>query len=593
MRMDKTDAFPVLYRLAPHDPAGHRYRITLTVQAPSPDGQRLSLPAWIPGSYLIRDFSRQIESLTAYSGNRRVVVDKIDNHTWQAAPCDGPLRVEYAVYAWDLSVRGAHLDETHGFFNGTSVFLRVHGQDHLPCLVDLAPPRGIDGWKVYTSLPEARGHQGAARRHGFGRYLAPDYDALIDHPVEMGTPQVASFTAHGAEHELVFTGVAPNLDLARITDDVRKICETQIAFFEPRTKRAPFLDSTDRYVFMTMVTGDGYGGLEHRASTALMTARKDLPVLGQQGQGDGYRGFLGLVSHEYFHTWNVKRIKPQAFVPYDLSQPDLSRLLWVFEGFTSYYDDLLLLRSTAITQSDYLRLLAKTITSVARTPGRHKQSVAESSFDAWTRYYKQDENSPNALVSYYTKGALVALGLDLLIRQESSGAYSLDDVMRLLWQRYGRDFYQGKPQGLPEDGLPGVIKEATGVDARRFIARYAYGVADVPLAELLAPHGIKVQWKVSANIPSLDVRTRKQGDSLVLATVLEGGAGHKGGLSAGDLLVAIDGLKVEGAAGVEVLLGQYRVGDRVDVHVFRRDELRVFTVKLSGPEALDCVLTVG
>lgn len=593
MRMDKTDAFPVLYRLAPHDPAGHRYRITLTVQAPSPDGQRLSLPAWIPGSYLIRDFSRQIESLTAYSGNRRVAVDKIDNHTWQAAPCDGPLRVEYAVYAWDLSVRGAHLDETHGFFNGTSVFLRVHGQDHLPCLVDLAPPRGIDGWKVYTSLPEARGHQGAARRHGFGRYLAPDYDALIDHPVEMGTPQVASFTAHGAEHELVFTGVAPNLDLARITDDVRKICETQIAFFEPRTKRAPFLDSADRYVFMTMVTGDGYGGLEHRASTALMTARKDLPVLGQQGQGDGYRGFLGLVSHEYFHTWNVKRIKPQAFVPYDLSQPDLSRLLWVFEGFTSYYDDLLLLRSTAITQSDYLRLLAKTITSVARTPGRHKQSVAESSFDAWTRYYKQDENSPNALVSYYTKGALVALGLDLLIRQESAGAYSLDDVMRLLWQRYGRDFYQGKPQGLPEDGLPGVIKEATGVDARRFIARYAYGVADVPLAELLAPHGIKVQWKVSANIPSLDVRTRKQGDSLVLATVLEGGAGHKGGLSAGDLLVAIDGLKVEGAAGVEVLLGQYRVGDRVDVHVFRRDELRVFTVKLSGPEALDCVLTVG
>ncbi|CAB3871009.1 M61 family metallopeptidase [Achromobacter ruhlandii] len=591
--MEKTDAFPILYRLAPHDPAGHRYRITLTIQAPSPDGQRLSLPAWIPGSYLIRDFSRQIESLTAHCGNRRVAVDKIDNHTWQAAPCDGPLRVEYTVYAWDLSVRGAHLDETHGFFNGTSVFLRVHGQDHLPCLVDLAPPRGIEGWKVYTSLPEACGHKGAARRHGFGLYLAPDYDALIDHPVEMGTPQVASFTAHGAEHELVFTGVAPNLDLARITDDVRRICETQIAFFEPRGKRAPFLDSSDRYVFMTMVTGDGYGGLEHRASTALMTARKDLPVLGQQGQGEGYRGFLGLVSHEYFHTWNVKRIKPQAFVPYDLAQPDLTRLLWVFEGFTSYYDDLLLLRSNVITQNDYLRLLAKTITSVARTPGRHKQSVAESSFDAWTRYYKQDENSPNALVSYYTKGALVALGLDLLIRQESAGAHSLDDVMRLLWQRYGRDFYRGKAQGLPEDGLPALIKEATGVDARRFIARHAYGTVDVPLAELLAAQGVKLQWKASVNIPSLDVRTRKQGDSLVLATVLEGGAGHKGGLSAGDVLVAIDGLKVEGASGVEVLLGQHRPGDRVDVHVFRRDELRVFQVRLNGPEALDCVLSVG
>ncbi|MGB3817055.1 MAG: M61 family metallopeptidase [Achromobacter pulmonis] len=591
--MEKTDAFPILYRLAPHDPAGHRYRITLTIQSPSPDGQRLSLPAWIPGSYLIRDFSRQIESLTAHSGNRRVVVDKIDNHTWQAAPCAGPLRIEYTVYAWDLSVRGAHLDETHGFFNGTSVFLRVHGQDQLPCLVDLAPPRGIEDWKVYTSLPEARGHRGAARRHGFGLYLAPDYDALIDHPVEMGTPQVARFTAHGAEHELVFTGVAPNLDLARITADVRKICETQIAFFEPRSKRAPFLDSADRYVFMTMVTGDGYGGLEHRASTALMTARKDLPVLGQLGQGEGYRGFLGLVSHEYFHTWNVKRIKPQAFVPYNLAQPDLTRLLWVFEGFTSYYDDLLLLRSNAITQNDYLRLLAKTITSVARTPGRHKQSVAESSFDAWTRYYKPDENSPNALVSYYTKGALVALGLDLLIRQESGGAHSLDDVMRLLWQRYGRDFYRGKAQGLPEDGLPALIQEATGVDARRFIARHAYGTADVPLAALLAPQGVKLQWKASANIPALDARTRKQGDSLTLATVLEGGAAHKGGLSAGDVLVAIDGLKVDGAAGLEVLLGHYRAGDRVSVHVFRRDELRVFQVRLGEPEALDCVLSFG
>ena len=181
-------------------------------------------------------------------------------------------------------MRGAHLDETHGFFNGTSVFLRVHGQEQLPCLVDLAPPRGIEGWTVHTSLPEARGLPGAARRHGFGLYRAPDYDALIDHPVEMGTPQVVSFTAHGAEHELVFTGVAPKLDLARIADDVRRICETQIAFFEPRTRHAPFLDSADRYVFMTMVTNDGYGGLEHRASTALMTARKDLPVLASRAR---------------------------------------------------------------------------------------------------------------------------------------------------------------------------------------------------------------------------------------------------------------------------------------------------------------------
>jgi predicted metalloprotease with PDZ domain len=587
------DPQPVIYRLQPHDPAGHRFRIVLTIDAPDPEGQSLAMPAWIPGSYLIRDFSRQIETLKAYAAGRAVPVAKTDNHTWKAAPVQGPLTVEYTVYAWDLSVRGAHLDQTHGFFNGTSVFLCVEGQSHLPCLVELLPPPGIDNWKVYTSLPEARGVKGAARRHGFGLYRAPDYDALIDHPVEMGTPQVARFFAHGAEHELVFTGVMPRLDLPRIARDVQRICETQIAFFEPQSRRAPFLDSSDRYVFMTMVTGDGYGGLEHRASTALMATRKDLPVKGQTGQGEGYRTFLGLVSHEYFHTWNVKRIKPAAFAPYDLARPALTHLLWVFEGFTSYYDDLFLVRSGVITQADYLRLLAKTITSVARAPGRAKQSVAESSFDAWTRYYKQDENSPNAIVSYYTKGALVALGLDLTVRRKSGGRHSLDDVMRLMWRRYGRDFYRGAPHGIPEDALPGLVREATGVDVRAFIARYADGRADPPLADLLADQRITLQWKPSSNLPSLDARTRKQGDTVVMAGVLEGGAAHKGGLSAGDVLVAIDGLRVDAPAGLELLLSQYRPGDTITVHIFRRDELRIFRVRLNAQPALDCVLSAA
>ncbi len=579
----------ILYRLEPFDLAGHRYRITLTVPQPDPLGQQLSLPAWIPGSYLIRDFSRQIETLTARAGKQVLGSHKLDNHTWRIDPCEGPLEVEYTVYAWDLSVRSAHLDETHGFFNGTSVFLRVHGQEQRRCLLDLQAPDQARGWKVYTSLPLSGGRHGA-RRHGFGRYEAPDYDALIDHPVEMGTPQVARFEAHGALHELVFTGVIPQLDLARIARDVRRICETQIAFFEPRSRRAPFLDSADRYVFMTMVTGDGYGGLEHRASTALMAARKDLPIIGQDGQSEGYRNFLGLVSHEYFHTWNVKRIKPAAFVPYDLQRPDLTRLLWVFEGFTSYYDDLLLLRSQAITEADYLRLLGKTISGVMRSPGRHKQSVAESSFDAWTRYYKQDENSPNALVSYYTKGSLVALGLDLLIRRESDNAHSLDDVMRLLWQRFGRDFYRGPQAGLGEDALPALIREATGVDTTRFIQRYAYGTDDVPLADLLAGQGISLRWQGGEGC-TLDVRTRRQGDALTLATVFEGGAAHRGGLSAGDVLVAIDGIKVDPASGLEPLLARYRAGDRLRVHVFRRDELRSYRVRLGAPEALDCELS--
>ena len=580
---------PLLYRLEPHDPAGHRFRVTLTIGTPDPAGQVVSLPAWIPGSYLIRDFSRQIETLSARAGRRAVAVEKVGDHAWRAAPCRGPLVFQYIVYAWDLSVRGAHLDETHGFFNGTSVFLRVEGQDKRPCLVDIAPPAGISGWRVHTSLPEARGMAGAARRHGFGLYLAPDYDALIDHPVEMGTPQVARFTAHGAEHELVFTGVAPNLDLDRIAADIQRICEAQIAFFEPRTRRAPFLDSASRYVFMTQVTGDGYGGLEHRASTALMASRKDLPARGEAAQSDGYRTFLGLVSHEYFHTWHVKRIKPAAFAPYPLGGPAHTRLLWVFEGFTSYYDDLFLVRSGVISRAAYLKLLAKTIGGVARGPGRLKQSVAQSSYDAWTRYYKQDENSPNALVSYYAKGSLAALGLDLTIRQATGGRRSLDDVMRLMWRRYGRDFYTGRAQGVPEDAMGALVQEATGVDVSDFLARCVEGVEDVDVDALLPSQGIRVSWNAANALPSLDVRTRKNGDELGIATVFEGGAAHRGGLSAGDVLVALDGLRID-AANLDAVLGRYRAGDTVTVHVFRRDELRAFDVKLAEPAPLDCVL---
>ena len=584
----------ITYQLSPSDPAGHRCTVVLTVPHPDPAGQTLSLPAWIPGSYMIRDFARNIETIDARAGGRRVPLDKLDKHTWKAAPCRGPLVITCVIYAWDLSVRAAHLDDTHGFFNGTSVFLRVHGQERQPCLLDLQPPRDALQlpWRVYTSLPEAKGHAQAAPRHGFGMYRAPDYDALLDHPIEMGTPQVATFTAHGATHELVFTGSMPNLDLERLSDDVQRICDAQIAFFEPRTRQAPFLDSANRYVFMTMVTGDGYGGLEHRASTALMTARGDLPVRGVPGQTDGYRNFLGLVSHEYFHTWNVKRIKPAVFAPYDLDKENPTRLLWLFEGFTSYYDDLFLVRTQVIGMSDYLRTLGKTITSVLGSPGRLKQSVADSSFDAWTKYYRQDENSVNAIVSYYTKGSLVALALDLTIRSETRNRRSLDDLMRLLWDRYGRDFYQGAGLGVPEDAIGELVKEATGVDITDFLARYVDGREDPPLEALLARQGITVQWKAASTLPSIGARTGKQGDDLRLSAVIEKGPAHKAGLSAHDVIVAIDGVRVT-ATNLDKVLGRYRAGDTVVVHAFRRDELRSVRLKLAAPPATDCVLTAA
>ena len=572
------------YRVEAHDLAGHRLKVTLTIAQPAPEGQQVSLPAWIPGSYLIRDFSRQIETFTAFTGERRLKVSKVDNHTWQIAPCAAPLTLQYVVYAWDLSVRGAHVDQTHAFFNGTSVFMRVHGQEQSPCSVELVHPRGVTGWQVYTSLPMAASGNRQARRDGFGLYEAADYDALIDHPVEMGTGQAVRFIAHGAPHEMVFTDASPDIDLARIAADVKRICEAQIAFFEPRTKRAPFLDSADRYVFMTQVTANGYGGLEHRSSTALMAARKDLPVKGQADAGEGYQTFLGLVSHEYFHTWHVKRIKPQAFVPYDLTRPNLTRLLWVFEGFTSYYDDLFLLRSGVIDTPAYLRLLAKTITQVHATPGRLKQSVAESSYDAWTRYYKQDENSPNALVSYYTKGSLIALGLDLLIREQSAGKKSLDDVMLLLWKRYGRDFYRGGStgnhcSGVPEESMQALIAEATGVNVQRFLRDHVDGCTDVPLQTLLPTAGLELTWKASSQ-NMLGARLRKSADGVTIAAVIEGSIAHQAGLSAGDVVVAIDGVRVDGQAAMEATIARSPMGSTLVLHVFRNDLLRVFNVRL-------------
>ena len=584
MKQDTT----ILYKVRLHDLNGHRIHVSLSIPQPHPQGQKLFLPAWIPGSYLVRDFSRQIESIQVFNAESAapIPISKVANHEWQCAPCDGPLRIEYVVYAWDLSVRSAHVDDSHAFFNGTSVFLGVMGQEDVACALQLELPKNKPDWKAYTSLPAS------SAPHS---YRAPNYDALIDHPFEIGTPQVIAFEVYGAQHELVFTGVAPNLYLARIAADVKKICAAQIELFEPESKKAPFLDSSERYVFMTIITADGYGGLEHRSSTALMTSRADLPTIHSDKtiKTKGYQDFLGLVSHEYFHTWHVKRIKPAAFAPYDLLRENHTKLLWVFEGFTSYYDELMLWRSGVIDQQTFLDRQAKVISLVQRTGGRHKQSTAESSFDTWTRFYKQDENSPNALVSYYSKGALVALALDLHIQHQSGGKHSLDDVMRLLWQRYGVDFYQGNPVGVAEDAMPALILAATGVDCAALIQRCAEGREDPPLAELFALHNINLKPKKANTTPVLNVRLKTQHQAVQIATVDEHGAAHAAGLSAGDELVAINGLRIRSAKQLDTLLSAYAAGDTVPIHVFRRDELRGYEVKLAAAAADEYELIIN
>jgi predicted metalloprotease with PDZ domain len=573
----------VSYTITAKDLAAHLFHVTVTVENPAPEGQILALPAWIPGSYMIREFSRNIVRIGASAAGRAVALAKLDKHSWQAAPTAGRLTVEYEVYAWDLSVRAAHLDQTHGFFNGTSVFLRVLGQEDGPHVVDIQRPadEASRNWRLATALPELK-----AKRYGFGTYIAKDYDELIDSPVEMGDFALASFKAHGVPHDIVITGRVPNLDMPRLCADLKQICETQIAFFEPRTKKAPM----DRYVFMTLAVGDGYGGLEHRASTALICSRADLPTTAAKDKerSEGYVKFLGLCSHEYFHTWNVKRIKPSVFAPYDLQAENYTPLLWLFEGFTSYYDDLLLVRSGMIDEKAYYKLLGKAVGSVLRGAGRTRQSVADSSFDAWGKYYRQDENAANAIVSYYAKGSLVALGLDLTIRAKTEGKRSLDDVMRALWQRYGRDFYNGKPRGVTPAEVEALFDDIAGMKLKPYFDKYIKGTDDVPLAKLLAPFGVEYKDERKSSKPSLDANITRDGADSKVSVVHEGGAAHRAGISAGDLLIAIDGLR---ASNVEGLLARYKVGETVQVLAFRRDELMAFSVKLQGERIPGVTLT--
>ncbi|MFK3739904.1 M61 family metallopeptidase [Massilia sp. TN1-12] len=575
----------VHYTIVPKDLAGHLFNVTATVAAPDPQGQVFSLPAWIPGSYMIREFARNIVRIRAESNGTEVALTKLDKHAWQAAPVAGPLTLHYEVYAWDLSVRAAHLDQTHGFFNGTSVFLRAHGKEGAAHHVDIQRPAdpATKTWRVATSLPELQ-----AKRYGFGTYAAADYDELIDHPVEMGDFALGGFTAHGIRHDIVITGRVPNLDMARLEQDLKAICETQIAFFEPKTKQAPM----DRYVFLTMAVGDGYGGLEHRASTALICSRADLPTTAAPKTAEpneGYTKFLGLCSHEYFHTWNVKRIKPAVFAPYDLQVENYTPLLWLFEGFTSYYDDLMLVRSGIISEATYFKLLGKTVASVLRGSGRTKQSIAASSFDAWSKYYRQDENAPNAIISYYTKGSLVGLAFDLTIRAKTGGAKSLDDVMLALWERYGRDFYEGGARGVTEQEVEALFDEVAGVRLKSIFERYIRGTEDIPLAKLYAPFGIKVTEERKSSKSSLDAGIGRDAAGAKLTQVHEGGAAHQAGLSAGDIVIAVDGLRVNGTpSNLEQLFARYRVGDKVTVHAFRRDELMAFDVTLQG-DRVPCI----
>lgn len=577
------------YRVELHNPNAHQYRVTLTVPRAS-EAQRFSLPAWIPGSYLIRDFARNIIEISASDERGAVALKQLDKHSWQAAnTANSELQVECVVYAFDTSVRSAYLDGLRGFFNGTSLFLQVDGAASQACELELVQPSGaLADWQAATGLNAVE-----VNANGFGRYRADNYQQLIDCPFEMGGAasefERIEFKAAGVPHSIVLNG-RHSVDAEQLAADLQKVCEQQISLFG---KQPPF----ESYVFLTQITTGSYGGLEHMNSTALVCGRDDLPLPGDKDRTESYRQFLGLCSHEYFHCWNVKRILPlafaEAFAAGDLQQEVYSGLLWAFEGITSYYDDLALVRSGLISADQYVELLGQTITRVCRGEGRKLQSVFDSSFNAWSKFYKQDANAANAIVSYYTKGSLITLALDLTLRKHGK---SLDDVMQLLWKQYGAG------QGVPEHGIQPLVEQVAGESLEDFFQRYVYGVEDPPLAELLAEMAINLNWRQSAGPADKggkadDKATGRRGFGAMVAAdgkvqaVTNGSPAERAGLAPGDVMLALNGYKV--GTAMDKLVQQQTIGGEVELHIFRDEQLLLLNLPIETEPQNTAYLTLG
>ena len=552
------------YQIEFDDYRQHLVHVTLRFLA-SPT-QILSLPTWIPGSYLIREFSKHIESVNAYDeAGRQLQMSKFEKNKWRLFNTDHELiTVEYDVYAYDLSVRGAYVDQTRLYLNPACVCLGLQDQEDAPIELELFLPQELKHFQIATGLA----HKSLVK----GRFTlkADNYAQLIDSPVELAEQTRFSFEANGIPHEFVVSGTH-SMNGERMKQDIEKICSTEISMFGS----APFLN----YTFMTMATANSYGGLEHPNSTSLISPRSDLPKVDEPAEpSEDYQRFLGLCSHEYFHSWLVKFIRPENFVNYDLDKEGYTSLLWIFEGFTSYYDDLILYRSGVISQDSYLKLIKGQIDRYLQNPGRFVQTVAESSFDAWVKFYRPDENTNNAGTSYYNKGALVALCLDLGLRLKGS---SLDDLMRRLYQ----DAQAGKQ--VNERTIFDLCEALTGQKWIEQINHLINTTDELPLDQLLPEFGLSYNLKQEKTLP-FGLKVVEKPEGLLIQQARRDGAGAKSGLSANDVIVAIDGLKA-----TEKLFNKYaKQSGTFQVYAFRRDEFLQFELSAGETELVTVELKV-
>ena len=542
------------YQVAMPQPQNHLFEVTLQLSNYSSPLLDLKLPVWTPGSYLVREYAKHLQDFEAFTNQEPLTWRKISKNHWQVETDNvAQITIKYRIFANELTVRTNHLDSSHGYFNGAATFFRIPGLDKQAIKITIIPP--APQWRVTTGLPAVPEEENT--------FLAADYDTVVDSPFEIGTHQLHHFEALDKPHELAIWGHG-NLKLEPIIADLQKIIAVEANMFDG----LPY----DRYVFFLHLFAQAYGGLEHKNSCCLI-----YPRFGFRDR-EKYERFMQLAAHEFFHLWNVKRIRPKVLEVFDYDQENYTPSLWFCEGATSYYDLLIPCRAEIYDVKTYIKNLNKEITRYEQTPGRRVQPVSESSFDAWIKLYRQDANSGNSQISYYLKGELISLLLDLLIRQRHNNKRSFDDVMVQMWEKFGKAEIGYTPQQLQE-----VIESVADTQLHDFFEHYIHNTEDLPFNEYLEPFGLHLVEDLPEE-PYLGLRVKSENGREMIKFVEALSPAQIAGIDPTDELLAIDGLKVT-APQLSDRLKDYQPGDTIQITVFHQDELRSFPVTLNSPRA--------
>ncbi|MGB5714364.1 MAG: M61 family metallopeptidase [Waterburya sp.] len=543
------------YQVAMSQPASHLFEVTLQVSNWQSATLDLKMPVWTPGSYLVREYARHLQDFTATGSMGDLSSQKLGKNYWQIATAGvTEIKVSYRLYANELTVRTNHLDATHGYFNGAALFFFVPGLEQQPIKVKIVPPQS--DWQVTTTLLKVAGEANT--------FLAQDFDTLVDTPIEVGTQQVHSFEVLGKPHSLAIWSQG-NAKPEQIIADTTKIIETEAEMFGG----LPY----EQYLFLLHLSGSGYGGLEHKDCCTL-----NYPRFGFRDR-EKYERFIQLVAHEFFHLWNVKRIRPKALETFDYETENYTTSLWFCEGTTSYYDILIPLRAGIYNRQTCLKNLSKDINKYLNTIGRTVQPLGESSYDAWIKLYRRDAYSDNNQISYYLKGELVSLLIDLLIRAKYNNKRSLDDVMRLMWSRFGQ-----KEVGFTETQLRDAIAEVAQVNLNDFFSRYIETTEELPLDDYLDPFGLYLKTIAGSDIPYLGIKVESENNREVIKFVAAESPAALGGIDPRDELLAVDGIKVD-AQSLDERLKDYQARDIIQITVFHKDELKTLPVTLGKPQS--------